>query len=110
MNKDTKILKANYDESIGAFVDIYDIYNIDYVPYALMTVYKKYKDKNLLKTDLNKWFSNRGIPSWRDKLDILLHRLNVDTTKELLDKALGLSLSDQYWLMPYGANIKTSTF
>lgn len=106
MNKDTKILKANYDESIGAFVDIYDIYNIDYAPYALMTVYKKYKDKNFLKTDLNKWFSNRGIPSWRDKLDILLHRLNVDTTKELLDKALGLSLSDQYWLMPYGTNIK----
>ncbi len=70
-----------------------------------MTVYKKYKDKNLLKTDLNNWFSNRGIPSWRDKLDVLLNRLNVNTTKELLDKALGLSLSDQYWLMPYGTSI-----
>ena len=44
--------------------------------------------------------------SWRDKLDLLLHRLNVETTIELLDKAFGLSLSDQYWIKPCDLSIK----
>ena len=104
MNKDTKILKANYDEQIGVFVDILDVLNIEYAPYILLTSYNK--DKNNLRVDLNKWFTGRGIPSWRDKLDILLHRLNVDTVQELLDKALGLSLSDQYWLKPCDLDMK----
>lgn len=33
MNKDSKILKANYDEQIGVFVDILDVLNIEYAPY-----------------------------------------------------------------------------
>lgn len=48
----------------------------------------------------------REIPSWRDRLDLLLYRLNITAPCELLDKAFGLSLSDQYWLKPYNSNIK----
>lgn len=47
-----------------------------------------------------------GISSWGDRLDLLLHRLNITAPCELLDKAFGLSLSDQYWLKPYNSNIK----
>lgn len=54
------------------------------------------------------WFKGRGIPRWRDDLDLLLHRLNVNAPDELLDKAFGLSLSDQYWLKPYDSNVKYS--
>ena len=57
------------------------------------------------RTNLSNWFKGRGIPSWRDKLDILLHRLNLSAPTELLDKAFGLSLSDQYWLKPYGLKV-----
>ena len=39
-------------------------------------------------------------------MDLLLHRLNINTPVELLDKAFGLSLSDQYWIKPYDVNIK----
>ena len=105
-NKDTKILEAEYDGSIGTFIEIYEIYNIDYAPYILMCSYKQNKDINKFKVDLNKWFNKRGIPSWRDRLDILLHRLNIDAPYELLDKAFALSLSDQYWLKPKDLNVK----
>ena len=36
---------------------------------------------------------------------MLLHRLNITAPSELLDKAFGLSLSDQYWLKPYNLDI-----
>ena len=58
------------------------------------------------RTNLSEWFKGRGIPSWRDKLDLLLHRLDITAPSELLDKAFGLSLSDQYWLKPYNLDVK----
>ena len=45
------------------------------------------------------------LSSRRDKLDLLLHRLNIIAPNELLDKAFGLSLSDQYFLKPVKSNI-----
>lgn len=36
---------------------------------------------------------------------MLLQRLNVNAPNELLNKAFGLSLSDQYWLKPANTNI-----
>lgn len=69
----------------------------------MSTSYRQNKD---IKTSLNKWFNKRGIPSWRDRLDVLLHRLNIDAPYELFDKAFALSLSDQYWLKPTDFDLK----
>lgn len=102
MNKNTEVLLAEYDSGLGVFSKIYDIYNINYAPYIL----KNFYNDTSFRTNLSKWFQGRGIPSWRDKLDLLLHRLNKTTPSELLDKAFGLSLSDQYWLKPYDTDIK----
>ena len=102
MNKNTEVLLAEYDSGLGVFSKIYAIYNLNYAPYIL----KCFDNDTSFRTNLSKWFQGRGIPSWRDKLDLLLHRLNIITSSELLDKAFGLSLSDQYWLKPYGADIK----
>ena len=71
-------------------------------PYIL----RNWNDKEQLRIKLCSWFRGRCIPSWRDKLDILLHRLDVVAPNELLDKAFGLSLSDQYWIKPYNSSIK----
>lgn len=103
MNKNTKVLSADYQPSLGVFTDIYDIYNIDFAPVILKNVYNKEKD---LKIILSNWFKGRGIPLWRDDLDLLLSKLNISAPTELLDKAFGLSLSDQYWLKPFDTNIK----
>ncbi len=107
MNKNMEILLAEYDSATGVFTQVYDIYNINYAPYILKSFYKK-EDINdtSFRTNLSEWFKGRGIPSWRDKLDLLLHRLNINAPCELLDKAFGLSLSDQYWLKPLNSNIK----
>ena len=107
MNKNTEVLVADYDTANGVFSKIYDIYNIDYAPYILKSFYIKDDTNNsLFRTNISEWFKSRGIPSWRDKLDILLHRLNINAPSELLDKAFGLSLSDQYWIKPYNLDVK----
>ena len=107
MNKDKEVLVAEYDSGVGVFTRIYDVYNIEYAPYILKSFYTKEDFNNTpFRTNLSKWFQGRGIPSWRDKLDLLLHRLDIIAPSELLDKAFGLSLSDQYWLKPYDSDIK----
>ncbi len=103
MNKNTKVLSADYQSSLGVFTDIYDIYNIDFAPVILKNVYNEEKD---LKVILSNWFKGRGIPLWRDDLDLLLSKLNISAPAELLDKAFGLSLSDQYWIKPYDSKIE----
>lgn len=105
-NKNTKVLSAEFDPANGVFSKVYEVYNIDYAPYILKSYYKE-NDLNdtLFVSNLSNWFKSRGIPSWRDKLDLLLHRLNVNAPTELLDKAFGLSLSDQYFIKPYDMNV-----
>lgn len=106
MNKNTEILLTEYDSASSTFTKIYEVYNIEYAPYILKNLYneKDFND-NSFRINLSKWFQGRGIPSWRDKLDILLHRLNIVAPSELLDKSFGLSLSDQYWLKPINTSI-----
>ena len=104
MNKNTEVLVAEYQSSIATFTEVYEINNIEYAPLIIKRSYEKNNDKFL--GDLSYWFRGRGIPSWRDRLDLLLYRLNVDRPEELIDKSFGLSLSDQYWIKPYESNIK----
>lgn len=33
MNKDKEVLKAEYDPSVGGFIRIYEVYDINYAPY-----------------------------------------------------------------------------
>lgn len=107
MNKNTEVLLVEYESGLGVFTKIIEVYNIDYSPYILKSFYEKYDiNNNPFRTNLNDWFKGRGIPPWRDKLDLLLHRLGIIAPSELLDKAMGLSLSDQYWLKPYNSNIE----
>ena len=106
MNKNTPIMILDYNEVLSGFDKIYEIINIDYAPLILKNYYDRNNDEKLFLKKLDEWYKGRGIPSWRDKLDLLLHRLNIETTKELLDKAFGLSLSDQYWVKPNDMDIK----
>ena len=106
MNKNVEVLIAEYNETSKFFDIIYEVKDINYAPYILKSFYIENNiDNTLFKTNLSEWFKGRGIPSSRDKLDLLLHRLNIIAPYELLDKAFGLSLSDQYWLKPYGSDI-----
>ena len=106
MNKNVEVLVAEYDSATSVFTRIYEVYDINYAPYILKSFYIEDDINDTpFRTNLSEWFKGRGIPSWRDKLDLLLHRLNITAPYELLDKAFGLSLSDQYWLKPAGSDI-----
>ena len=94
MNKNTEVLLAEYDSATGVFMKILDVYNILYAPYIITNFYNKDNlNDDSFRTNLSNWFKGRGIPLWRDSLDLLLHRLNILAPTELLDKAFGLSLS-----------------
>lgn len=41
MNKNTKVLEAEYNEEGIFFLKIYKVYNIEYAPYILNSLYKK---------------------------------------------------------------------
>ena len=107
MNKNTEVLVAEYNTVSKFFDRIIEVKNIDYAPYILKSFYIKDDINDTpFRTNLSEWFRGRGIPNWRDKLDLLLHRLDISAPTELLDKAFGLSLSDQYWLKPFNSDIK----
>ncbi len=103
MNKNTEILVAEYDTILNGFSEIYELKNINYAPLIIKKRYEKAPES--LAKEASIWFRNRGIPAWRDQLDLLLSRLGVSSPEELLDKSFGLSLSDQYWLKPVDSDI-----
>lgn len=105
MNKNTSVLDAELNDN-NCFVEIYEIFNIEYAPLSLSNAFNNRSISNV--DALNDWFRGRGIPSWRRDLERLLRKLNVKSSDELLNKAYGLSLSDQYWIKPIDANISWS--
>ena len=105
MNKNTEVIVLEYNTILNGFSEVYKIKNIEYAPLIIFNSYKENNNDDIILTNLSEWFKGRGIPSWRDELDLLLSRLNITTPRELLDKAFGLSLSDQYWIKPYDSDI-----
>lgn len=106
MNKNREVLIAEYDTITKGFNKLYEINDIKFAPVILSNLYTKEQDDIKLLEHLTEWFKGRGIPSWRDDLDFLLAKLNISTPVELLDKAFGLSLSDQYWVKPFDSKIE----
>lgn len=104
MNQNTPVFLIEYNEDYNSVQQVYEIYDINYAPLSVINAYYD-KSKSLSKF-VDKWFKGRGIPSWRRDLEGLLSRLNVSTTEELLNKAYGLSLSDQYWIKEQNSSIK----
>ena len=105
MNKERQVLVAEYYEEAKYFTDIVEVKNIDYAPLIVKKAYEGNSDDTLNKV-LSDWFQGRGIPEGRDKLDMLLDRLNITSPTALLDKAFGLSLSDQYWIKPFDEELE----
>ena len=103
MNKDTEVMKLEFEEEKNLFNKVIHIKNIEYVP---LSIYKTYQDNKDVLTEVNKWFKGRNIPIWRDDLFYLLKKLDVKTADELLMKSYALSLSDQYWIKPCESKLK----
>lgn len=94
MNKTMKIARISFDNSNQKVVSIQEMFDVSYAPLEC------FKERELDKDEITKWFRGRGIPSWRDGLDDLLESLGIKDKDMLLNKAYGLSLSDHYWMNP----------
>lgn len=53
MNKNTCILTAEYEPSLGVFTNIYEINNINFAPIILKNAYNQKED---IKVILSNWF------------------------------------------------------
>lgn len=102
MNKTKIVMTIDFNHLLNMTDDILEINNIEYALFSINNAYNS-KTENILKVT-NNWFKGRGIPSWRKDLEKLLERLNVSSSEQLLNKAYGLSISDQYWLKAFDDN------
>ena len=96
MNKYTKVGKIMFDNASNTVVEILEEIHPEYAPLEC------FKDNKLNADCISAWFKSRGIPSWRDGLYNLLDNLGIENKDILLNKAFGLSLTDQYWMNPVG--------
>ena len=102
MNQNQPFLDVEFENN--KIKKINNIIDIKYAPLQLENACN-IRGKNLL-TETNNWYKGRGIPSWRKELNELLKKLNIQSPTELLDKAHGLSLSDQYWIKNINSDLK----
>lgn len=99
MHRTKKIAEIELDE-FSNITAIYQVYDVRHLPVG--TVQKEVVDKK----ELAKWWSGRSIPASRQGLKEALLKLGMTVSQELLEKCYGLSLSDQYWILPEGEQIK----
>ena len=101
MNKNTPVLDFLYDNETHGVAKIKQIFNQKYAPLSIVDF-----KMGITRKKLNDWWNNRSIPSYREGLNKVLNELNMSTPVELLEKCLGFSLSDQYWIKREGSREK----
>lgn len=103
MHKDVPVADMELDEASCAISAIGHVYADHHVPVGISV-----KKGVIDRTALNEWWKGRAIPASRAGIKSALVELNLTTTQKLLEKCLGLSLSDQYWICPADFGIKWS--
>jgi hypothetical protein len=98
-HKDVDVIELEIDEN-GYVVSLGKLFNGSHLPVG--TVNKNGIDA----AEIKDWWKNRSIPASRDGLRDFLESLEIVFPQELLKRSLGLSLSDQYWICPYGEELQ----
>lgn len=101
MNRTHEIVSVIYSTSRKDFVSIGSEVNAVHAPIGLATL-----DGRIPLEAFRNWWRGRGIPIARVGLTALLTAAGVDVPDELIQRNLGLSLSDQYWIKPTGTDLK----
>ena len=99
MCKDHPVVEFIYDEEIHAVTKIIDVPGREFAPAALFAPDSGHP---ITRRTLNDWWAGRAIPFTRDDMRRLKEGLGISSTMELLEKGMGLSLSDRYWVKEAG--------
>ena len=95
MHKRIAVAGMELDDATGFIQKIGMVYAPEHFPVGI-PVKKGVADR----TALNEWWTDRSIPTSRSGVREALEVLEITSTKLLLVRCYGLSLSDQYWICP----------
>ena len=100
MHKRIAVAEMELDNATGFVKKIGKVYAPEHFPVGI-PVKKGVADR----TALNEWWTDRSIPASRSGIREALETLEITSTKLLLVRCYGLSLSDQYWICPKGSGL-----
>ena len=95
MHKRVPVAELELDRESGLIQKIGSIFAPEHLPVGV-TVKKGKADR----AALNEWWTDRSIPASRSGVREAMETLEIRSTKALLLRCWGLSLSDQYWICP----------
>lgn len=100
MHKRIQVAELELDDATGFIQKIGTVYAPEHLPVGV-PVRKGVTDR----AALNEWWTDRSIPASRSGVREALQTLEITSTKILLVRCWGLSLSDQYWICPKGSGL-----
>ncbi len=100
-NREVPCLELVYDEKESRFKHVGAILDEERCPVGLSG-----KRGKIAVSSFNAWWRGRGIPDERANIHEILESEGVRIPEELICRNLGLSLSDQYWILPEGSQMR----
>lgn len=100
MHKRMTVAELELDDATGFIKKINQVYAPEHLPIGV-PIKKGIVDRKAF----NDWWTDRSIPASRSGIRDALETLDIVSTKMLLVRCYGLSLSDQYWICPEGTNL-----
>lgn len=100
IHKRIPVADIEIDEATGSIQKIGKVYAPEHLPLGIT-----FKGGMVDRKALNDWWEDRSIPSSRSGVSEALETLDITSTRILLVKCYGLSLSDQYWICPESAEL-----
>ena len=100
MHKRIQVAELELDDATGFIQKIGTVYAPEHLPVGI-PIRKGAADR----AALNEWWTDRSIPASRSGVREALEALEITSTKMLLVRCWGLSLSDQYWICPEGSDL-----
>ena len=101
MHKRTPVAELELDDVTGFIQRIGSVYAPEHLPIGIPV-----RNEIADRAAFNDWWRDRSIPASRSGVREALESLGVADTKMLLIRCYGLSLSDQYWICPEGAELR----
>ena len=93
MHKKVPVADVEIDSETANVLSIPKVHNIEHLPVGI-----EVNNGIISRKSLNDWWFSRCIPASRSGLREALEIMGVYSTRMLLEKSFGLSLSDQYWI------------
>ena len=100
MHKRIAVAELLLDDMTGFIQRINEVFKPEHLPVGV-PVKKGIADR----AALNEWWTDRSIPASRSGIRDALETLHLTSTKMLLIRCYGLSLSDQYWICPENSGL-----